>query len=819
MSRIILIIGLLCGLANLVFGQQKAILREGKFPNPVCYASGKAEKSFVPPPKDFLLKSGEAKSDIVVSYSGFPDSVKVAFEYAVSIWESILESSVPIHIYVTWSGSLGVNTLASCGPETYYANFTNAPVPDCYYPVAVAEKIASEELNGTGRSDIEASFSNKIDWYYGIDGNTPIDKYDFVTVVLHEIGHGLGFTGFFYVSNGLGIYEYYSRGDFTSFDLLVEQFSGRNLLDTSFFQNASVELNSALISNSLFADSPVAKTNASRPRLYAPNTFDDGSSIYHLNDVTYGTGTANALMTHAIAPGEANHDPGPLTKGIMEDIGWTNLFLHHTPVRDKEQLVPLEFFATVESYYELSSNTFVIYSTDNFTTQDTLLLVATENTDEYLVSYIPGNGTTDFQYYVEVSDIKGRKSTSPWNAPVAVHNVHFGVDQEPPVIEHTPIPYFLVQGDPLVLNAQVDDNLGVDTVYVNYSLNGIEQPSFGLTLQNGIDYSGTFDLNEEGLQDGDEIKYSIVAIDAAVAKNQTVAPASDTYTFKIERIFEPVESYANNFNTESPDFLLADFDIHDAKNFKDAALHSPHPYPSPEEDNKDYNFTTMLKYPVILKEEGAMWFDEVVLVEPGTGGYGSDAFWDYVIVEGSKDKGETWQELVDGYDSGANATWLTNYNASIVDQDSKAVGTEEWYVNRKISLLQNGNFEAGDTILIRFRLYSDPYANGWGWVIDNLRIQQTVSAPVVVLSPGNVNVYPNPFSTAFHIDIQPEQVLKSLQIDVFDSFGRNVYSNFVESVWGEYSEQVDLKDQASGMFLLRVSENGKPVLTKKLIKN
>ena len=29
----------------------------------------------------------------------------------------------------------------------------------------------------------------------GTDGNTPLGKIDFVTVVLHEIGHGLGFTG------------------------------------------------------------------------------------------------------------------------------------------------------------------------------------------------------------------------------------------------------------------------------------------------------------------------------------------------------------------------------------------------------------------------------------------------------------------------------------------------------------------------------------------------------------------------------------------------------------------------------------------------
>ena len=32
-------------------------------------------------------------------------------------------------------------------------------------------------------------------------------------------------------------------------------------------------------------------------------------------------------------------------------------------------------------------------------------------------------------------------------------------------------------------------------------------------------------------------------------------------------------------------------------------------------------------------------------------------------------------------------------------------------------------FTAGDTILIRFRLFSDNKTNGWGWATDNIYIQ------------------------------------------------------------------------------------------------
>ena len=823
MIRLALFLGLLMGMISVASGQLKSIPKGVNIPCPVCKASDKAEKSFVPPPSEFLLKSSEPKCDIVVTYSNFPDSVKVAFEHAVGIWESILESDIPIRLYVRWSSSLGTNTLASCGPETYYADFENAPFPYYYYPVAIAEKLAKKELNGVGRFDIEANFSSKINWYYGIDGNTPIDAYDFVTVVLHEICHGLGFTGFFFVDDGVGGYGYSEMGDATSFDALVELATGKRLLDTAFFDNASVGLKNALVSESLFANSQVARSSGTgaRPRLYAPDEFDGGSSVYHLNDNTYRTGTANALMTHAVAPGEANHDPGPLARGIMEDIGWTNLILHHRAVKDKEQVAPLDFRITIDSYYNVPEDaSFVVYSTDGFSSQqDTLPLIPTGNVNEYGASLAVAEGTESLQYYVVTSDEKGRVRTSPWNAPKAIHNVAFGPDTEAPVITHAPIEYFLNRGEPLAIQANVDDNLGLDTVFVNYSVNGVQQASFGLTLAEGTDYVGVFGFNPETLNDGDVIAYEIVAKDASVAQNETVYPPEGRLEFSVEQVFAPVAYYENNFNTKNADFLLTDFDIYTALNFSNGALHSPHPYPSPNEDNKEYNFVTLLKHPIILKEDGAMWFDEVVLVEPGTGSYGGDSFWDYVIVEGSKDFGKTWAELADGYDAGANQTWLTEYDKSFVNQVSQAVGAKEWFVNHEISLLENGNFQAGDTILVRFRLYSDPYASGWGWTIDNLRIQQPVSVPVTVLSPGQVNVYPNPFLDKFKIEIYPDQPLKNVQLDVFDSFGRKIYSTFTKSLWGQYSATVDLHDQASGMFLLRVSENGKPVLSKKLIKN
>jgi len=807
--------------------QSLKVVHGSDVPCPVCKASEKVEKSFIPPPTRFLLKSAEAKSDFIVDYVDFPDEAKTAFEYAISIWESIIESEMPIRVRAQWSSELGTNTLASCGPETYYADFKDAPYEGRYYAVAIAEKIANEELNGASRYDIEANFSSTINWYYGTDGNTPTFNYDFVSVVLHEIAHGLGFTGFFFVDedSDVGAYGFYNYGDATPFDVLVENDEGHDLVDPSFFENVSAEMKSELESGYLYSNSIVAKSANSgvRPRLYAPSSFDAGSSVYHLNDYTYPAGNENSLMTHATGKGEAIHDPGPLTMGIMEDMGWTNLILRHTAVKDQEQLDSLVFAVTVDTYYPLNEDSaYVFYSTDNFETNtDTLLLESTGTEDEYSVTLFPEAGTEDLQYYIWVADEKGRVRTYPADAPEEVQNIHFGEDLEAPTVEATEIPYYLLPGEPLEIEASVDDNLGVDTVYVTYSINGVEQPEFALTLESGTNYTGYFNFDVAAVQDGDIIRYNIVAIDASSNENTTVYPEGDAFQCAIEEIFDPVSTYTNDFNAESVDFLLADFDIYTADNFTDGALHSPHPYENTGVDNQDMSVSTFLKYPIIIQENGSLSFDEVVLVEPGeeSAAYGDDDFWDYVIVEGSADLGKTWYPLADGYDSGDNDTWKEAYNDGILlgGQDSGTEGTAEWYVTRQLTLDESEYFSAGDTVLIRFRLYSDPYATGWGWVIDNLSIQVPVSAPFTTLSPGNVAVYPNPFSDQIRVEIEAQKQLNEIRVELFDVYGRSLLVETRQNV-SAFNESFNLQNYSSGLYLLKVSENGKAVLSRKLMK-
>ncbi len=794
-----------------------------KVPFPVCYASGKVEKSFVPPPSYLNLKSAaEKKCEIIVSYSLFPQEAKDAFEYAVNIWEHILESDVPIYVQANWR-SLSKNTLGSAGPSNYYTDFENIPHSGRYYPVAVVEKITKTEITGPTSPDITASFNKDIDWYFGTDGKTPFALYDFVSIVLHEITHGLGFTGFFYMNGNQGVYGYNSNGDAAAFDLLVVK-DKIQLVDTAFYRTPSTELGDALVHRYLYAASPVAMAanRGLKPRLYSPSEFDEGSSIYHLNDLTYPSGSENSLMTHAVGSGEANHNPGPLTSGIMFDIGWRHPYINLDKPKDIESIQPISFTASVESEYELdSSSLFIYYSYDNFATQKDSLPLANTTGSFFSAELTPTTETGTIHYYLSVEDSVKRTFRLPTEAPRELYSVTIGKDTFPPEIDHSPIPYFLLANDNLTLTTNVDDNLGVDTVFVEYEINGVAQPAFGLTLDTLTSYSGSFNFNLPQLADGDEVTYSITAKDLATVANSTTIPEDSKFAFKVEKIFDPVGGYINNFNGPTSDFILSDFDIYTDTLFEDAALHGPHPYPSPNDNNLTYNFSVVLKRPIILYEGGKMTFDEIVLVEPGEyqSVFGDDDFWDYVIVEGSKDYGKSWQQLADGYDSGDNLTWKVNYNRKVVDNVSQAVGVPEWYINREIDMLASEEFSVNDTILIRFRLFSDPFAHGWGWAIDNLRIQFPVSSPVTTISPGNVMVYPNPFNNLITVSVQAGKNIDELELNVFNLFGKKIHSVQVRNVIGEFSQQINLGNYADGMYLVSVNENGKQVFSKKIIKN
>lgn len=268
---------------------------------------------FIPPPSG--LRSSSA--NINVTYNNFPPAAEAAFQYAVNIWAGQISSDVTIEVEATWA-SLGANILGSASPSTVHRNFTGAPNSGVYYPAALANQLSNNDLDANA-IDITCNFGSDNNWYFGLDGNVPPGAYDFVTVVLHELCHGLGFIGSANVAGNTGFLGQ-SGSPFVYDTFINDNNTGGSILDLNSATNA---LANALTGGGLvWAGANGLAATISPPGIYAPSNWEPGASFSHLREDMYLTGDLNALMTPNLNTGEAIHNPGPIVMGMFADMGW-----------------------------------------------------------------------------------------------------------------------------------------------------------------------------------------------------------------------------------------------------------------------------------------------------------------------------------------------------------------------------------------------------------------------------------------------------------------------------------------------------------------
>jgi hypothetical protein len=258
------------------------------------------------------------------SCSTFPEGAKAAFNAAGAIWGNLLQSSVPITISACWSNLGSSSILGYSGGGSSYRNFTGAPLTNTWYSESLANALHGSDL-GPGKFDMHITYNSNFSWYYGTDGQTPAGQYDLMSVVLHEIAHGLNFAGFMSYSGGTGSWGYGS-GYPGIYDTFMKDGAGNLLIDTGTYTNPSTALGGALTSNNIWfhGSKAMAANGGQRVKMYAPSTWSSGSSYSHLDYDTFAGGV-NRLMVFATSSGVSTHDPGPVTCGIFQDMGWPNV--------------------------------------------------------------------------------------------------------------------------------------------------------------------------------------------------------------------------------------------------------------------------------------------------------------------------------------------------------------------------------------------------------------------------------------------------------------------------------------------------------------
>ncbi len=131
------------------------------------------------------------------------------FQEAANIWGATLSSTVPILVQAAFNPLSCTATsavLGSAGPRFVELNDPAFEFQNYWYHEALANKEAGVDLtppfgSDTG-ADINAQFNSNLGnvgcltgsgWYYGFDHNEA-GKIDLLAVLLHEFGHGLGFS-------------------------------------------------------------------------------------------------------------------------------------------------------------------------------------------------------------------------------------------------------------------------------------------------------------------------------------------------------------------------------------------------------------------------------------------------------------------------------------------------------------------------------------------------------------------------------------------------------------------------------------------------
>lgn len=193
--------------------------------------------------------------------------------------------------------------------------------------------------NNGATAEIAASFNSNIgtagclttmSWYLGLDGNPGAGQLDFVTVLLHELAHGLGFLTFVDVSTGAEAGGTDDVFELNLFDSTAG--SGWSTMTNAQRQASAINTNNLVWTGAqAVATATTAvttgKDGSNRPMMFAPNPVQVGSSVSHWNQST--AGGANCATCTNLTPNDLMKPSytGPLhatliTHKALEDTGW-----------------------------------------------------------------------------------------------------------------------------------------------------------------------------------------------------------------------------------------------------------------------------------------------------------------------------------------------------------------------------------------------------------------------------------------------------------------------------------------------------------------
>lgn len=259
----------------------------------------------------------------------FPQNMQTAFDYAAN--EILGDALVPsfqdetVDVLLRWRelGWPGPYAATSLRMSRNFAPNDPAVFKDTYYPTALANHLVgadrSDQHDITITLNASALLKGGVEFYLLTDGKAPKDTIDYVTLILHELVHGLGF---FSTITANGSYSDIDPPGPSIYDRFVDGIlfddNGKPLRRVPLpNMPEDADRARAVVWPELLwsGDNGRAGEIGQLLFLYAPKEFSDSASVSH---IALGQ---DSLMRPDYRG--VNHTLDRITLGVLEDIGWT----------------------------------------------------------------------------------------------------------------------------------------------------------------------------------------------------------------------------------------------------------------------------------------------------------------------------------------------------------------------------------------------------------------------------------------------------------------------------------------------------------------
>ncbi|MBB3227909.1 hypothetical protein FHW69_002541 [Luteibacter sp. Sphag1AF] len=240
----------------------------------------------------------------------------IVYQFAADIWGAVLQSDVEIRNGATFKAlacTATSGTLGSSGTN-YIFNFKAPNVPagaiaNTWYHSALADALTHED-GVPDDDDIQSQFNGSLgspgclegsSWYFGLDGKTPDGSINFLNVVLHEMAHGLGFSGFGSLTTGKG----YPDDDGTPLNDIYSTYvfsdtQNKNWYDLTPAQRVTAALDDGHLvftGATVKAEAPLALSTPDVFRVSAPAA---AQGDYEFSQASFGPKASSTNLTGAV---------------------------------------------------------------------------------------------------------------------------------------------------------------------------------------------------------------------------------------------------------------------------------------------------------------------------------------------------------------------------------------------------------------------------------------------------------------------------------------------------------------------------------------